>query len=221
MTGVKDLSAPLTGDVGAGRNGGNQRAARRLATRRALADAAIRLFAEKGFDDTTVEEIVAEVGVTSRTFFHHFPTKAAAAFPDHEERIAAFRAALGARPVGVDHLHHLQAVLVTAIHKSQGSRTRQQRYQLLTTVSALRDEDARTDRDYELAIVDYLEPGWGTSAEARLRANAAANLTMGVVRAALIAWAVDGLDPTETSQRLLGRIFGSPFDEPLQSLKRD
>ena len=220
MAGVKDDTTPLTGDTDVGRNGPNQRAARRLATRQALAEAAIRRFAEHGFEETTVEEIVAEVGVTERTFFLHFGTKAAAAFPDHEERIVAFRKALARRPDHLDPLRHLQEVLVEAIHASQGSRTRQQRYRLLTTVPALRDEDSRTDRDYEQAIVEYLGPCWGTSAEARLRANAVANLTMGVVRAALISWAVDALDPTATSQRLLGRLFGSPFEEPLHSLKR-
>ncbi|MGD9702260.1 MAG: TetR family transcriptional regulator [Acidimicrobiia bacterium] len=220
MTRVKGESRAAPRGANQPRDGVDGREARRLATRQALAEAAIRLFDEHGFDETTVDEIVAEVGVTSRTFFLHFATKAAAAFPDHEERMDSFRESLAARPEGMDVLLHLKQVMVAGITKSQTSRTRQQRYRLLTTVSALRDEDARTDRDYELAIVDYLEPHWGSTPEARLRANAVANVTMGVARAALISWAVDGLNPGHSVDRLLGRLFGSPFDEPLHSLKR-
>ena len=40
-----------------------------------LADAAIELFLQKGFDGTTIAEIAARAGVTSRTFFNHFPDK--------------------------------------------------------------------------------------------------------------------------------------------------
>jgi AcrR family transcriptional regulator len=67
-------------------------------TKRAVMDIALRLFAEKGFDATTVDEICAEAEISPSTFFRYFPTKEAAAFPDEDERIAVVERALRARP---------------------------------------------------------------------------------------------------------------------------
>jgi len=44
-------------------------------TRRRLYEVALRLFLEKGFENTTVSEITDEVDVAKGTFFTHFPTK--------------------------------------------------------------------------------------------------------------------------------------------------
>ena len=47
------------------------------ARRAAVLDAAQACFAERGYDATTTASICARAGVSSGTFFHHFPTKAA------------------------------------------------------------------------------------------------------------------------------------------------
>src|SRR5947208_17089191 len=43
--------------------------------RDAIWTAALDLFAEKGFDETTVEDIVDAAGTSRRTFFRHFESK--------------------------------------------------------------------------------------------------------------------------------------------------
>ena len=48
---------------------------KKAATKHAIQDHALRLFVEKGYDATTVEEIAAAAGVSHMTFFRYFPRK--------------------------------------------------------------------------------------------------------------------------------------------------
>jgi AcrR family transcriptional regulator len=57
----------------------------------AVQAAALVLVSEHGFDAVTVDDVAAAAGVSRRTFFNHFPTKAAALFdphPDDAEQLA-------------------------------------------------------------------------------------------------------------------------------------
>jgi AcrR family transcriptional regulator len=67
-------------------------------TREAIVDAAFTLFADKGFEATTVEEIADLVDVSSRTFFRYFSSKEDVVLTFQEEQFAAIMAAIAARP---------------------------------------------------------------------------------------------------------------------------
>ena len=61
------------------------REARRRESRRALQAAATELVRDRGFAAVTVDDVAAAAGVSRRTFFNHFPTKAAALFDPEPE----------------------------------------------------------------------------------------------------------------------------------------
>jgi AcrR family transcriptional regulator len=184
---------------------------RRAATRQALADAALRLFLDRGVDGTTVEDIASAAGVSPRTFFLHFPAKAAAVFPDHEQNLARFRAALAGLPAGGDPVIAVCRLLVDSIRWQQPSEFRRRRYGLVAASAPIREVDARNDRDYEDAISEHLLDRLGRSPESVLAAEAVANVVVGVARAALLSWGRDGLDPAGSASRLLDRLVSSPL----------
>src|SRR5437773_9233766 len=63
-------------------------------TRRTLQAEAVRLFAQKGFQATTIEEIAAAAEVAPRTFFRYFSSKEEVVFwSEHQPALAGFVAA--------------------------------------------------------------------------------------------------------------------------------
>jgi TetR/AcrR family transcriptional regulator, regulator of mycofactocin system len=54
---------------------GGRRETHKRVTREALADAALRRFGADGYDETSVDAIAADAGVSARTFFRYFATK--------------------------------------------------------------------------------------------------------------------------------------------------
>ena len=59
-------------------------------TRQALIEAALRLFAENGYDAATAEAIADRAGVTARTLFRHFPTKESILFSGEDQFYRSF-----------------------------------------------------------------------------------------------------------------------------------
>jgi AcrR family transcriptional regulator len=86
----------------------DRRARKRLATRRAIALAADRLFFERGFENVTVDEIAAAADVGRMTVFNHFPRKEDMFFDRDEEARERLRAALRQRDAGVSPIEALR-----------------------------------------------------------------------------------------------------------------
>jgi AcrR family transcriptional regulator len=73
-------------------------------TREAIHRAAMKLFAERGFDATTIADIAAAADISPRTFFSYFPSKEEAVFAKFEPAFESFDRAMRERPPGTDAL---------------------------------------------------------------------------------------------------------------------
>lgn len=136
---------------------GTRAAAQRLKMRRELAAAAMELFATKGYEATTVDEIAAAAGVARRTFFRHFRSKEEAIFPDHDDTLVRAEAVLNAAP---PHEHPLDTVcrgIKEVMKMYAGSpAVSVERYRLTREVPTLREREIASVARYERLFTRYL-----------------------------------------------------------------
>ncbi|MBC7274552.1 MAG: TetR family transcriptional regulator [Streptomyces sp.] len=136
---------------------GSRAAAQRLKMRRELAAAAMELFATKGYEATTVDEIAAQAGVARRTFFRHFRSKEEAIFPDHDDTLVRAEAVLNAAPA---HEHPLDTVCrgIKEVMKMYAARPEISvaRYKLTREVPTLREAEIASVARYERLFTRYL-----------------------------------------------------------------
>jgi mycofactocin system transcriptional regulator len=86
---------------------------RRPATSRAeLEHVAFALFAEKGFEQTTIDDIVAAAGIGRRTFFRYFPSKNDVPWGDFERELERMHDRLRACPAEVPLMDAIRVALV-------------------------------------------------------------------------------------------------------------
>ncbi|GAA0943997.1 TetR family transcriptional regulator [Actinocorallia libanotica] len=99
------------------------RAERTVRTRQGLIDAALRLFAERGYEATTTEEIAEAAGVSPRTFFRYFPTKESVLLGGESDFVRSFAGVYLAQPESMTELEAMRAsfaVLAPGLHRLRG-----------------------------------------------------------------------------------------------------
>ena len=93
------------------------RARKKRETRDALTRAALELFVERGYDETTLAEIADAAGVSTRTIFAYFPSKEDILFSTIEAMRDALASALAERPAGMDALTALREFILSSAHQ--------------------------------------------------------------------------------------------------------
>ncbi|GLY40083.1 TetR family transcriptional regulator [Amycolatopsis sp. NBRC 101858] len=145
--------------------------------RRALASAAVDLFAANGYEATTVDDIAAAAGVGRRTFFRYFDAKDDVLFANHDEIVAEMEEAFAAADPGRDPVEVACAAVGLVLDSyATDLDVSLKRFALTRTVPSLRDKEVATVDRYQRVLARYLqaryeEQGDGT---ASLRAAVAA-----------------------------------------------
>jgi AcrR family transcriptional regulator len=159
-------------------------------TRDELVDAAVKLFAARGFDETTTEDIADAADVSQRTFFRHFPSKEAVLYGDAAAVELAFRDAIvgrDAKESPVDAVAHALRAL-TESYLGQGQRTFLQAKLAAEYPSVSAYSRAVVQRGLERVIIAALAERMNVDPLVDPRPEVIAGAAMSALRVALRQW---------------------------------
>lgn len=108
--------------------------------RHRLQQAALELYRERGYDNTTTAQIADRAGVTERTFFRHFADKREVLFDGEAALRADLERGVTEAPEGLDPLSVLLCAFHAAIPLLEHNRSfAEPRNQVITVTPALRE----------------------------------------------------------------------------------
>jgi len=175
-----------------------RRETRKRSTREALEEAALRRFAVDGYDETSVDAIAADAGVSARTFFRYFATKDEVLDMGREMRQAELRVRI--RDLVAADTAGLDVVRDALVELARGFETDRDRVQLRQRAAAsspvLRGRLYDTFASWEHVVAREL----GGDADARTLAA----VGFAVFRASTATWVAEGGSLPELVERGFG-----------------
>ncbi|MFI1522042.1 TetR family transcriptional regulator [Kitasatospora cineracea] len=108
---------------------------KKLKTRQALRREALRLFAEQGWEATTVDQIAAAAEVSPSTFFRYFPVKEDLLLTDEYDPLMA--GAIRARPADEPFLTSAREVLVGLVRRMLAEHERAELYERMRLAASV------------------------------------------------------------------------------------
>ena len=171
---------------------------KKLKTREALEHAALELFAQKGFDHTTVEEIAEACDVSPRTFFRYFATKEALLLSDADEKCQLLVAGLLDRPAGESPLRSIRESLVSNLASLEHDRDRLlMQSRIMAETPGLRTYKIERQQSWEEAIFRALcsrEAASAGGSHSTFELRLIASTAIAALRAAVETWLEEGGD---------------------------
>lgn len=179
---------------------------------RALELAALRLFTEQGFDQTTVGQIAAAAGVSRRTFFRYFDAKTNVLWKEFDAEVDTIRATLSEVPDDLPVMEAIRQAVIAANHyRARDIPELRIRMNLIGSVPELIASAAVHYDAWERAISDFVARRAAQPADS-LYPLAVGRATLAVCRAAYDRWAARAdADLTlylDAALRALGAGFG-------------
>jgi len=173
---------------------------KKLATRHELRRVTLRLVAERGFSNVTVEEIAEAANVSPRTFFNYFPSKEAVLFGADPDRAVATRDAIMHQAPGQPVVNVLRAVMTSQAREVAAEFTELGgdpvdwlgRMRAARTDPHLRAAHAAQMAVVERAMAEAIAERLGTDLERDPYPGLLAAMATGVFRSSMTFWGAAG-----------------------------
>jgi mycofactocin system transcriptional regulator len=158
-------------------------------SRAELETIALRLYAEHGFEGTTVEMIAAQAGTSRRTFFRYFDSKAGVLWHEFDGEVDAIRQALATMPAELPVMDAVrQAVIAVNHYRAEDVAGLRTRMHLIASTPELAASATVHYDAWERAISDFVAARRGLDGDS-LYPLAVGRATLAACRAAYDRWA--------------------------------
>ncbi len=183
---------------------------------RALELIALRLFAEQGFDETTVDQIAAVAGVSRRTFFRYFDSKTSVLWSDFDREVAHLNETLSRTPTNITVMEAVRRAVISANRYSAADEPElRTRMNLIGSAPELVASAALHYDAWERAVIDFVARRTGQPADS-LYPLVIGRATLAACRAAYERWAVcAGADLTAYLDAALRALAAGFADDQL------
>ena len=161
----------------------------KLSARDRLAQAAFDLFNERGYEQTTIDDIAERAGLGRATFFRHYRSKDDVIFPDHDRLLERVRDRLRSTGHATTLAATCDAVRLVLLHYLDEGDLARRRYALTSTVPALRDREIVSVARYQRLFREYIDERMAEG-EPAVSGEAAESDESAALRAELMAAAV-------------------------------
>lgn len=160
----------------------------RAVVRSLLARTALELFAAKGYDDTTVEDVALAAGVSRRTLFNYFRNKEDLALSSLSEQGDLIAARFAQRPEQEEVWESLRAAFEVLVEIEMSPKDRLQIATLLFNNESLRAGHAEKQARWQDLLAPLIEPRLPVSDHRNLQARAMAAAAITCLQAANEEW---------------------------------
>lgn len=172
-----------------------------------IADYALRMFDERGFEATTVDDIATEAGISVRTFFRYFATKEDVVFADLLPIGHSVRAALADRPRSEATWSALHAAIrVIADIAAAEPETALRSTRVATSTASLRARSHQKHTAWATLLTPLIETRLDRNPQRRIAAAALVHCALACLDVALNEWA------ESDGSRDLGHLIDIAFD---------
>ncbi len=179
----------------------------------------MELFVEQGFADTTIPQITARAGLTTRTFFRHFADKREVLFAYQAELPTVVANVLADTPTALGPMDAIVQGLQTVATELEG-----QRDYLLTRRGIIETDDGLRERELrkQSVLSDAIRHGLLRRGVDELTATLIAQIAVSVFGVAVTRWLDQGeqrsllqvLDETLTALAVLAAHPTAPAPDP-------
>jgi len=189
--------------------------------RNAIWDAAIDMFAERGFEETTIDEIARAAGVSTRTFFRYFASKADLM----GQGMITYRTLLGdavrQAPSALSPLQVLRHTVQKIAADAAGQPRTRQIVDIASASPAAREAQLARRAEVENALADAFAVRTRAASDDAVGSRLLAALTLAVIDVTFRVWSKSGeSDIVAITDDVLATLTGLVADLPAPSRTR-